>query len=482
MQRILILSALLLLHAQPVVAKNYDLVIAGGRVIDPETGLDAVRNVGVSNGEILKISKRSLDGETVVDASGLIVAPGFIDRNTYTLGSDLFRIRVADGVTTTFNFEEGAFDVPAAYAAMEGKALINYGFSSSWGAARTQAAMQAPVEVKDGVAVTYPSEEISNRALSDDELTEMLALIEEGLKAGAPAVGVGVEYAPGATNSEILAVFRLAAEYNRSVQIHMRAWNKTTDHQDMYEVIAGAAITGASIHISHLNSSGDEYTPRYLGFIEEANRRGLSVSTECYPYAAWMTDIRAPFLSDWREWPDEAFSRFEWPETGERLTRETFERYREKGGFVIGHVSNDAWVNACVEHPETFIASDGGWDGGKTHPRVAGSNARFLGEYVREKGVFTLSRAIRKLALAPAMSLEQAAPQMSKKGRLQEGMDADIVIFNAETVIDQATYKEPVLPSRGIETVIVGGTVIYHAGEFRENSYPGAAIRLAPLD
>lgn len=457
-------------------------MINNGRVIDPETNLDAIRSIGVSGGEIVKISKRALKGETIIDATGMIVAPGFIDRNTYTLGADLFQTRAADGVTTTFNFEEGALDIPAAYAAQEGKALINYGFSMSWGAAREAAAVDVPLNMVDGIALIDADKELERRALSEGELAKLYSLIEAGLKAGAPAVGFGVEYSPGATNKEVLGAFDLAAKYNRSVQIHMREWNRTTDHQDIYEVIAGAAITGGDIHFSHLNSSGDEYTPYYLDYMARAQANGLAVTTECYPYDAWMTDIRAAFLDGWREWSDERFARFEWPQTGERLTRESFERYRKTGGFVIGHLETDKWMKMCVEDKNTQIASDGGYDEGKTHPRVAGSNARVLGRFVREDGVLSWGEAIRKMSLLPAQSLERAAPQMKRKGRLQSGMDADIVVFNPETVIDRATYAEPVLPSEGFEAVIVGGVIVRQSGVTVDGVYPGKAIRAGIIE
>jgi len=472
-----------LLFNSAAAAQDYDLVINNGRVIDPETGLDAVRHVGVRGGVIATVSDRRLSGDTIIDARGLVVAPGFIDRNTYTLSEALFRARAADGVTTTFNFEEGAADVSAAYDATAGEATINFGFSSSWASARIASQLKNPIEIENGIGLYFRGNDakelarLSDMPLSDDEMASMLHAVETGLKDGAPAAGIAVDYMRGATHREVLALFDLAAEYGRSVQIHMRNWDETRNHGEIFEVIAGAAISGAQIHISHLNSSGDEYIDIYLEFIEKANKAGLRVTTECYPYKAGMNDIRSTMYDDWREWPDDRFNQYEWPLTGKRLTRDTFERYRKDGGLVIIHWMQQEWVDACVEHPLTQIASDGGWDDGKTHPRVAGSNTRVLSLYVREKGTLTLNDAIRKMALLPAQSLESVSAQMARKGRLQQGMDADIVVFDPGIVIDRATYAEPTLTPIGIEAVIVNGIVVLRSGVFAEGIYPGRDIR-----
>ena len=478
---------LLVLSVSIAQAEDFDLAINNGRVIDPETGLDAVRHVGVRDGQIVEIADRPLEGDTVIDATGLVVSPGFIDRNSYTLGPELFGARSADGVTTTFNFEEGAYDVPAAYGAIEGEALINFGFSVSWGGARVAVVSESPHTVNNGIAEFEeigPDEtaKVAEHSLEDEELQQVLDHIEAGLKAGAPAVGMGVGYFSGATNREVQSVFNLAASYGRSVQIHARTWNAVTDHQDIFEPIAGAAISGGNIQISHLNSIAAEYIDFYLDYIERAQQNGVDVTAECYPYTAAMNDIRSEGYKDWQEWPDDRFDRYQWAETGEYLTRETFGKYREQGGFVIIHWMKEEWIDSCVEHPITQIASDGGWDGGKTHPRVAGSNTRVLGRYVREKGLLSLTEAIRKMALLPAQSLQASAPQMVKKGRLQVGMDADIVIFDPETVIDRATYSEPTLTPLGIEAVIVNGVVVRQSGSLIDGVFPGEAIRLQTIE
>ncbi|MBI1392265.1 MAG: amidohydrolase family protein [Alphaproteobacteria bacterium] len=468
-------------------AATYELVVNNGRVIDPETGLDAVRHVGISKGAIAKISKRPLNGAMAIDAEGLVVAPGFIDRNTYVLGPELFRLRAADGVTTVFNFEEGANDVPAAYAALKGEALINYGFSSSWGGARLAVLGETPPKINKGVAELGnigpdELEKIANAPLDKDQLAAVLAIVEQGLKDGAPAVGLGIEYMPGATMTEVMAVFELAARYGRAAQVHPRKWDATSDYAYIYEPIAGALLAGAAVHVSHLNSSAADYVERNLKQLDAARAAGVAVTAECYPYTAGMNDIRSEMWADWRDWPEERFRNYQWSATGERLSRESFEKYREKGGLIIIHWMKDEWVDACVAHPETQIASDGGWDEGGGHPRDAGTFSRVLGRYVRETGRLSLPAAIRKMSYLPAKSLEDAAPQMARKGRLQEGMDADIVVFDPATVLDLATYAQPRLAPEGIEWVIVGGVAIMTPDGFIEGANPGKAIRLPDIN
>ena len=195
-------------------------MISNGRVIDPETGLDAVRQVGIAGGIIAAVSEKPLHGRVQIDASDRVVSPGFIDRNTYTLGPGLFRARAADGVTTVLNLEQGAHDVDAAYRSVAGSALVNYGFAADHTGARLVVTHDPGAAVTDGIIEAYPSSPARDRALTETELQELLRHLRRGLEQGAIAIGTGPEYLPGATNSELLAVFGLAAEHGVPVQIH----------------------------------------------------------------------------------------------------------------------------------------------------------------------------------------------------------------------------------------------------------------------
>jgi dihydroorotase len=247
------------------------------------------------------------------------------------------------------------------------------------------------------------------------------------------------------------------------------------------EVIAAAAVTGAPLHIVHLHSSGLGGVPQLLRLLEEAEAGGLDVTTEAYPYTAGMTGIEsAIFAGGWQEVLGIGFGDLEWAATGERLTPETFRRYRQQGGMVILHFIPSASMEAAVTHPQVMIASDGRLENGRGHPRSAGTYARILDDFVREAQALGFAEAIRKMSLMPAQRLQARVPAMTRKGRIRVGADADLTIFDPEGVRDRATYAEPAAYSEGIPYVLVSGVPVVFDGELREDLLPGRGIR-APL-
>ncbi len=447
----------------------FDLVVLNGRVMDPASGFDAPRAVGIRDGKILAISEATLVGRDTVDARGLVVAPGFIDLHQHAQDTTGYRVAVLDGTTTALELEGGTADVDAWYAARSSGSLINHGVSVGHDQIRMRVLRDEGTEVPMGPAKL--------RAATDSELVAIVEAVDRGFRRGALAAGMLIEFTPAATPWEVLEVFRVAAAHGGAVHVHMRSLDEPQYFLETEEVIAASAATGAAAHIVHLQSSGGEDTPRMLQMIRGARARGLDITTEVYPYTASMSPIEAADNDDWRSWSDRKFARMEWALTGERLTRETFGKYRDVGGMIVDYGNTEEVVAAAVADSLTIIASDGILQGGIGHPRVAGTFARVLGRYVRDQKVLSLMEALRKMTIEPARRMEKRAPAMAVKGRIQLGADADLVVFDPARVIDRATYREPTLPPDGIRDVLVNGTLVVRAGALQPGRFPGRAVR-----
>ena len=465
----------LLLPVFPNVAP-FDLVILNGRVIDPASRSDSIRNLGISNGTIKAISVKSLSGRSAIDARGLVVAPGFIDLHQHGQDEENYRFKAMDGVTTALELEVGTGDVDAWYAQRDQKSLINYGVSAGHLAAR-MSAMHEPVTF-------LPTGEAARRAATDTEITEMKARLEEGLRRGAVAVGFGIQYTPNASRWEILEMFRVAARYGASCHVHMRhaGINEPgSSIQALEEVISAAAITGAPLHVVHIQSTGGSATPKLLQMIGDARSHGLDVTTECYPYIAGMTDIKSAIFDEgWQTVFGIDYKDLQWAATGERLTKESFNEYRKTGGMVAVFSMTEEIVASAIKSPLTMIASDGILAQGKGHPRTAGTYSRVLGKYVREQGTLGLMEALTKMTLMPAERLERRVPAMKNKGRIRIGADADLTVFDPRAISDRATFQEPAKYGDGVRFVLVNGIMVVKDGQLQSNVYPGRAVR-APV-
>ncbi len=469
--------ALFTILAHPLAAQApYDIVIRGGRVIDPESRLDAVRNVGIRGGRIAAISATPLRGRQTIDARGLVVSPGFIDLHAHGQDDENYRLFALDGVTTALELEAGTADVPAFYAEREGKALINYGAAASHIKARMTVMRDGGVAAK----TLLPLDSAGYNVASDAQIGEMRRLIERGLSAGGLGVGMGLQYTPAATKYEVLEAFRSAARFRAPVFVHTRSWGTAdpgSSVESYMEVIAASAISGAPVHIVHLNSTSLAATPRTLAMVADARARGLDVTAEAYPYIAGMTELASPLLDRYANGPDSLFGQLMLARTGERLTRASFLANRKPGEVVILFVNTPEMEAMAITSPLTAIASDGRVIKGVGHPRAAGTYARVLGYYVRETKQLSMVEAIRKMTLMPAQRLEAVAPAFRNKGRIRVGADADVAIFDPATVADQSTYLKPALPSVGFRHVLVNGVPVVVDGAVRDGQYPGRGAR-----
>ncbi len=456
----------LALAAMPLVAQQYDVVLANGRVMDPASNLDAVRFVGIAGGKIAAISATPLRGREVVDVKGLVVAPGFIDIHQHRINPENFAFKARDGVTSALEMEVGVSPVPPWYAERAGHSLINFG--------ATVGHIPALMAAMHDSGTFLPHDAAATRVPTAAEHEEALQLLRRGLADGAMGIGMGIAYVKE-TRAQILDVFRLAAENHATLFVHMRNSGPVEPGaiDSLQEVLADAAATGASLHVVHITSTCLAETPVCLQMIEGARKRGMDVTTEAYPYTAGMTDLgSAIFDEGWQNRLGHiGYGDLQWAATGERLTAETFARYRKQGGMVAIHGIPEEVARAAMADPTVIVASDGILDEGKGHPRAAGTFSRVLGRYVREQHALSLMTALNKMTAMPAARLG-----LKDRGRLAVGVDADITVFDPARVIDHATFDKPAQYSEGIPYVLVNGTFVVKAGKLQSVT-PGREIR-----
>ncbi|MEO5583415.1 MAG: amidohydrolase family protein [Saprospiraceae bacterium] len=463
---------------------EYDIVLIGGRIIDPETKLDTIKNIGIMNNRIAQISSETLRGKETINVSGMVVSPGFIDLHVHGRTNKEQEYQLHDGLTTALELEWGIENLKEWYATRQSKALINYGASVNWPYER----FKAIKKYKDGVNNLYQTsirgesqiEEMMNtilpaatEQLTVEEMNKTLNNIKFSLGEGGIGIGVPIGYLPKTNPKEMFQVFQLAGELNALVFTHVRDPNIIS----IQEVITDAILTNAPLHIVHINSMSLGSIQLSLDMVNAAKKKGFDISTELYPYTAGSTLLQSALFNDgWQEKQGISYQDLQWVATGERLNKETFDAYRKTGGTVIIHNMKPEWIKAGIAAPGVIIASDGMPYAKLAHPRTGGTFSRVLGKYVREEKVIDLMTAIEKMTLLPAKRLESIAPMMRFKGRIQIGADADITVFNPNTVIDKGTFENGPTFSEGIEYVIVNGMFVLKNGKTVGNVFPGQAV------
>lgn len=472
----------------PSFAQEYDIVISNGRVMDPETGLDAIRNVGIRGESVVAISMQPLNGTTEVDATGLVVSPGFIDLHAHGQSARANEFQAMDGVTTALELEAGVPDVAMFLAMREGDAVINYGASISHGALRTWsmpehedklntlvAGLQEAGDGTDGIENSFFDAIAAGQyqALDAQYHPVLWKRLGKGLTDGALGIGMPHAYYPGVTADETFHLFEFAAEQQVPIYTHVKGMGTA----GVQEVVANAVATGAALHIVHINSTSLAQYQTNLDVILGAQARGADITTEAYPYTAGSTGLQSALFDDgWQEIMGISYGDVQWQDTGERLTEETFKRYRQEGGIVIIHSMKPEWIKAILSDPRVMVASDGMPYAPGAHPRGAGTFSRFLGRYVRDQEIISLMGGLAKVTLMPAERLEAVSPQMKRKGRMQIGSDADITIFSAEKIVDTADFEGGLSYSTGVQYVLVNGQFVVWDGELVAGARPGRAI------
>lgn len=490
--------------ATAVAAETYDVVILNGRVMDPESRLDDVRNIGISNGRIALITTQEIQGAQTIDATNHVVAPGFIDVHSHGQDPFAFKLKLRDGVTTALEIEAGAYPVGDYYQTFTGKAQLNYGASVSHIFAR--------IAVMDGVdpkgqgmysgavnaAAAHGSNWNKTRADSPAELEKITTALEQGLNQGALGIGVPIGYYDKIGSSEVFEVYGLAKRYNSFIATHLRYMSniEPSGVLALQEALADAMIQDVPLLIHHIHSTSLLHTRQALDMIDAARARGLNVITEAYPYDYGSSIIGADYLGEgFQQAIGMDYSDITYVKTGEKMTKELLARYRKQdpGGMMLLHHMKWSDVTVALQREGVIIGSDGvpyfdengeipdwrsPYGAGLGHPRGAGTFAKVL-RLVREKQVFDLMTAIAKMSYEPAKWLQDFVPDMKLRGRLKVGAIADITVFDPKSVTDNALPEQGkmTLPSTGIPYVIVNGTVVVRESRVLKGIYPGQPIR-----
>jgi len=493
------------LCATTAAAQTYDLVILNGRVIDPETKLDAVRNVGIQGGRIEVVTEAKIAGKQTINAKGLIVAPGFIDLHSH--GQDPYGIKLSlrDGVTSPLELEMGAYPVEDFYAQREGKYQANYGASVSHLAARI--AVLDKIDPKG--SPLYGS--TLNDSFDDGakwnsnpydpaESEQVVQAMEKGLRQGGLGVGFAIGYFVKVGSPEVMAIANLAHRYDSFITTHVRylAQIPPSGYLGVEEMLAVAKLNDVPILFHHVPSNCLGLTIQCLDAIEQARKQGLKVAGEFYPYTFASSGFAADYLAPgFQQRIGMDYSDIFYVKTGEKMTEELFDKYKKEdpSGTIIFYSMKEKDMLAAFQRPGIFVGADGmpyvpsgeeplTWDSpygyGNGHPRAAGAHARIL-KMVREQNVIPLMTAISKLSYDQARFLEDSVPAMRYRGRVQPGAVADLTLIDFDKVQDNADWKQGMqsLPSTGIPYVIVNGTVVVKDSKVLKGVYPGQPIRNA---
>ena len=448
----------------------FDTVITNGRVMDPATGFDSVANVGIIGDRIALITANPIQGRTTVDATNLVVAPGFIDVLSYEPNSYGVWYKLGDGVTTNLGMHgiKTPVDAKAFFAGYQGRNTppVNFGgsFSDQW--------------YRDSIGVKSTA--------SSSQLSRLQTDLHSQLASGWLGVAVDPEYSPSISFDEYVGLAKVAQQAGMPMFTHIRysspdpAGKGSLDAID--EVLRVARETGVSLHVDHIPSMATHVMPEAIARIEAARAEGLDITGCFYPYTFWGTYLgSARFAGDWQSRFRISYNDLQLAGSSERLTAESFKKYQAQNKLVVAYAIPQEDVAAAVRAPWTMVGSDAiPESSNNNHPRGAGCFSRLLGPYVRDLGLLSLMDALAKCTILPAKRLDARVPMLARKGRMQMDADADITVFDPATIADTSTVEHPAEFSRGVQWVFVNGTMAKDPSGVKRDVHSGLAITGQP--
>lgn len=490
--------------------QEYDVVIINGMVYDGSGNAPVQTDVAINKDKIVKIGDlSSAKAKRIIDASGLAVAPGFIDLHAHLdplLNLPSAESAIRQGVTTSLGGPDGSSPWPI------GSYLDK---ADSIGMTMNVAFLVGHNTIRRNIM------KLENRAPTEEELTSMKGQVEQGMKEGAYGISTGLKYLPGAFSNvdEVIALSKIASQYNGIYTSHLREEGIGL-LEAVYEAIEIGREANIPIVLTHHKAIGTKMwggSVKTLAMVDSARKLGIDVMMDQYPYNASYTGIGVlipswsmaggtpefkkrldnPVLRDsikkgivhnilydrggadlnrvqfaLVKWKKDLEGRTLHDWLVERKMETTVENGAELvmeaqlngGASCVYFAMDDADVERIMQHPQTMIASDGRLvvpGDGHPHPRWYGTFPRVLGLYAREKKVIPLEVAIQKMTMMPADRLG-----LKERGRIKENTFADVVVFNPETVADKSTFQNPHQYPEGIDFVFVNGTLAVDGGKF----------------
>jgi N-acyl-D-amino-acid deacylase len=450
---------------------DMDLAINNALIIDPGNKVYSKLNIGISNGRIKEITLKKLSADQVIDGSGLVVSPGFIDAHMHE----------GDYNNSTDSFDIGIFE-----------SMLKMGVTTAIGG-NCGSGPEEPIQYLDAVdrlglpinlALLVPHDTLRRKVKASDkylnvrteDIYYMKELAENWLNCGCIGISFGIRYIPGIDSRELHIVSEAAVKSGKIIAAHIRD-DASRVIPSIVELVEVAAKLGIPAQISHIGSMGGfGQMDEVLAFIDYNRSIGIDIYADCYPYAAFSTCIGETTYDDgFLERYNTTYESIEIADgsyRGTRCTEELFKKLRAlaPNTITIGHVMKESEIEKALIHPGVLIGSDGFVNSGEGHPRAAGTFPRVISEYVRKRKRISLNEAISK------MTCQTAERFGIHGGKLGVGCAADIVLFNAEEIEDKATFENPSLPPTGIEYVVLNGKVALKHGEII-NRRLGKSIR-----